>query len=155
MRICGFRGFFPELSLAAPAVEALQQRGIGLSPDVYESDMLSFTTDARMEKVRDIEVAGGAAEAVFWVKEIMTQWRIGGRAVIVGDPNGKEEEDRARRDVLEGLRVKPKAQQAHGQGGGEDWSWERMVTTYFANHTPVMRGLSLGFWLVCAVADSS
>ncbi|RMJ20483.1 hypothetical protein PHISP_08647, partial [Aspergillus sp. HF37] len=75
VRICGFRGFFPTPNLSPPAVEALQQSGVGLNPDVFESDMLSFTTDARMEKVRDLDGADGAVEGVFWVKEVMSQWR--------------------------------------------------------------------------------
>lgn len=70
-----------------------------------ESDMVAFTTDARMAKVPDLFGAvsegvaatmgsGGGApvEAVFWApgrksegeKDVMTQWRVRGEAYVVG-----------------------------------------------------------------------
>jgi pyridoxamine 5'-phosphate oxidase len=142
VRTCGFRGFFPSPNLSPPAVEALQQSGVGLNPDVFESDMLSFTTDARMEKVRDLDAADGEVEGVFWVKEVMSQWRVRGRGVVIGG----EEEERARGEVWGWLREK-----GQNQDGDGEWNWDRMVTTYFANHTPVMRGLfTLSYPILCA-----
>lgn len=60
---------------------------------VFESDMLTLTTDVRMAKVPEIFASGaghgsvgqsqgsgggGPVEAVFWVKEVGTQWRFRG-----------------------------------------------------------------------------
>ncbi|KAJ5124807.1 uncharacterized protein N7515_008632 [Penicillium bovifimosum] len=47
-----------------------QQVKGGGSPPVFESDMPCFTT----------------IEAVFWLKDLMTQWRTKGIAYAIGDP---------------------------------------------------------------------
>ena len=64
VRTVGFRGFFPSPPLTPQAVSALRDSGDGVNPDIYESDMLTFTTDVRMEKVRDI-AQGASVEGVF------------------------------------------------------------------------------------------
>ena len=101
-RVCGFRGFFPNPQLHPSAVDALKTQGDGLNPDAYESDMLSFTTDARMEKVGEIQPggsesgAGNEIEMVFWLKDVGSQWRIKGVAFVIGDQDGGGVEDEAR-----------------------------------------------------------
>lgn len=112
------------------------------NPDVYESDMLAFTTDVRMEKLAQLESSGHAIEAVFWLKDLMAQWRVKGRAFPVGDPRGEadEEERLSREEVSKGLRLKEDA-----DGDAEHWTWEKAVTKYFANHSPIMRGMSSSF----------
>ena len=146
-RYCGFRGFFGELSSQAsssPATPKLHSSALQLlkesnelnPPNVYESDMLSFTTDVRMGKVRDFKEFDGAVEAVFWVKEVMTQWRMRGRAFVIGADPSEQDETQARREVKKGLRLKRPLE----SGRREDWSWENEITTYFANHSPIMRG---------------
>lgn len=119
-----------------------QQVEDGGNPHVYESDMLGFTTDARMEKLPQLESSGHAVEAIFWLKELMTQWRVKGRAFAIGDPRGEEgeKEKTSRREIKKGLRVKDNADGDVGQ-----WTWDNAVTKYFANHSPIMRGMLLSF----------
>lgn len=138
-RVCGFRGFFPTPQLHHSAIDDLKKQGDGLNPDVYESDMFSFTTDARMEKAFQIQPSpsgsfvGNDVEMVFWFKDVANQWRIKGTAFIIGGPENSVEENKAREEIQAGLRVR--------SGKSDDgWTWERQVTTYFANHTPVLRG---------------
>ena len=147
-RTCGFRGFFPNPELHPSAVDALKSQGDGLNPDIYESDMISFTTDVRMEKVAQIQpssrsgeekaFAGNQVELVFWLKDVMKQWRIRGSAFVIGNSDGSVGEREARKKIQRGMRVRPE-----GHGHEKEWTWERQVTTYFANHSPVMRGLFL------------
>ncbi|KAL4872542.1 hypothetical protein BDV12DRAFT_182896 [Aspergillus spectabilis] len=137
-RTVEFRGFFPKpaSTLHTSASDALKTQGIGLNPDVFESDLLSITTDVRMKKMGQLKEEN-EVEAVFWVEEASAQWRVRGKAIAVGTP-GKEigEEERGSRErVGQFLRVK-----SGKEGDGEGWDWERQVAAYFANHTPVMRG---------------
>ncbi|RAK73513.1 uncharacterized protein BO72DRAFT_518284 [Aspergillus fijiensis CBS 313.89] len=130
-RTCELRGFFPEvLSLHPSAASALDAQGIGRNPSGLESDMPVFTTDIRMAKVGELGVSGGQVEGVFWLEEVQVQWRVKGGTYVFGGKGGEEEQKR----VWGGVR---------GQDAGwaeGDWDWERMVTTYFASHSPVMRG---------------
>ncbi|KAJ5754932.1 hypothetical protein N7533_004475, partial [Penicillium manginii] len=138
VRTCGYRGFFPELKLHPKSQEDMEQQvKDGGNPETYESDMLCFTTDIRMEKLDQLETSGHAVEAVFWLKDLMTQWRVKGKAFAIGDPRGGDfdgEKD-AREDLHASLRVK----ENYGGSIG-DWTWERAVTKYFANHSPLARG---------------
>ncbi|KAJ5545092.1 FMN-binding split barrel-related protein [Penicillium sp. DV-2018c] len=138
LRTCGCRGFFPELDLHPKGQEAMdQQVKGGGNPAVFESDMLCFTTDARMEKLPQLESSGHAIEAVFWLKDLMTQWRIKGTAYAIGSPNGENEqqEETSRAEIRKSLRAKSGNEQ-----GVYGWTWENAVTKYFANHSPVARG---------------
>ncbi|KAL2049829.1 hypothetical protein ABVK25_009924 [Lepraria finkii] len=70
------------------------------NPPLFDSDMPTFTTDVRMQKVMEIfgssaghadrdeliqgSGGGGPVEAVWWVKDTGTQWRIKGDAFVVG-----------------------------------------------------------------------
>jgi pyridoxamine 5'-phosphate oxidase len=141
LRTCGCRGFFPELDLHPKGQEAMnQQVKGGGNPLVFESDMLCFTTDARMEKLKQLESSGHAIEAVFWLKDLMTQWRIKGTAYAIGDPNreNEQQEEASRAEIMKSLRV------MGGNGHSvEGWTWENAVTKYFANHSPVARGMFL------------
>ncbi|KAJ5606999.1 hypothetical protein N7537_003618 [Penicillium hordei] len=138
LRTCGCRGFFPELELHPKGQEAMdQQVEGGGNPPVFESDMLSFTTDARMDKLPQLESSGHAIEAVFWLKDLMTQWRIKGTAYAIGNPSGEdsEEEKTSRNEIRKALRVK-----GDNDSDIAKWTWEKAVTKYFANHSPVARG---------------
>lgn len=145
VRICGFRGFFPELDLHPNGAEDMKQQvEDGGNPPVFESNMLAFTTDVRMEKLGQLDSAWDEIEAVFWFKEVMTQWRVKGHAFAIGDPSGPDEahEKGAQSAINKGLRVK-------GGSDGEEvgkWTWEKAVTKYFANHSPVMRGVCFFFF---------
>ncbi|KAJ5457645.1 hypothetical protein N7475_009033 [Penicillium sp. IBT 31633x] len=138
LRTCGCRGFFPELELHSKGQEAMdQQVEDGGNPPVFESDMLSFTTDARMEKLPQLESSGHAIEAVFWLKGLMNQWRIKGTAYAIGDPSGDnaDEEKASRNEIMKSLRLK-----SDDDSSIAKWTWEKAVTKYFANHSPVARG---------------
>ncbi|KAJ5746216.1 hypothetical protein N7520_011398 [Penicillium odoratum] len=139
VRTCGHRGFFPELQLHPSGQEDMKQQvENGGNPHIYESDMLTFTTDIRMEKLPQIDAAGHAVEGVFWLKDLMTQWRVKGRAFAFGNPAGEDdiEELVSREKVKEWLRAKQ-----HVDGDIKEWTWEKAVTEYFANHSPMMRGM--------------
>lgn len=157
-RVCGFRGFFPNPQLHPSAIDALKTQGDGLNPDAYESDMISFTTDVRMEKVAQIQpssrsgeekaFAGNQVELVFWLNDVMKQWRIKGSAFVIGDSDGSVGEIEARKEIQKGMRVRP---DGHGHDKDKEWTWERQVTTYFANHSPVMRGVFLAFLIFSSI----
>jgi len=89
-----------------------------------------------MEKVRELDSAGaegGKVEAVFWVKEVMTQWRVRGRAFVLGE--GGEMEEAKRRQVRGWMR-----RTVGGDNGEDGWSWDREITAHFGNLSPLMRG---------------
>ncbi|KAJ5242724.1 uncharacterized protein N7469_001051 [Penicillium citrinum] len=138
VRTCGCRGFFPELDIHPKSQEEMKQQvKDGGNPPAYESDLLCFTTDIRMEKLHQLESSGHAVEAIFWLKDLMTQWRVKGKAFAIGDPRGEEfKGEKASREAIGSLlRVK------EGYGSSvEQWTWDRAVTKYFANHSPLARG---------------
>lgn len=128
---------------------------------VYETDMPTFTTDVRMEKVSEIfstsaghgawpqtqgSGGGGPVEAVWWVKEVMTQWRMRGEAFVVGpdieDPAGEESSGVRTVKSAIGKRMRLAKDGKSGTADAEDWSWAREVTAHFGNLSPVMRGES-------------
>ncbi|KAL4889407.1 pyridoxamine 5'-phosphate oxidase-domain-containing protein [Aspergillus ambiguus] len=132
-RTCEFRGFWPNPALHPSALDALNAQCGGPNPSVYESDMLSLTTDVRMAKAGQLEASGHVVEGVFWLKDVMNQWRVRGLAYVVGDPAGGAREEEARREVLRRMR-------RASSTDADAWTWERQVTSYFANHSPAMRG---------------
>ncbi|KAH0555918.1 hypothetical protein GP486_006136 [Trichoglossum hirsutum] len=129
LRTVIFRGFFGSLP-------PNDQNHATRNPQVYESNMLTFTTDTRMEKVRELGggEGGGEVECCFWSSDVQMQWRVRGVCWMLG---GKEErEEKARREVEKGL-------ERRGDAGGEDagnWSFDREVTAHFGNLSPFMRG---------------
>ena len=126
---------------------------------IYESDLPTFVTDVRMEKVPEIFASspghgstsqsqgsggGGPVEAVWWVKDVMTQWRMRGQAFVVGPDiegsAGSEESSGVRTVKSEiGKRMRLITDEA---GAEKDWSWDREVTGHFGNLNPGMRGWS-------------
>ncbi|KAI1209897.1 pyridoxamine 5'-phosphate oxidase-domain-containing protein [Annulohypoxylon truncatum] len=172
-RTCVFRGLFADLP-ANPKNEA------ELNPDLYESDFLALTTDRRMDKMAELfgvetgndgndggdeeeeakklAGSGGGApvEAVFWVKETSTQWRVRGRAYVLapdieGSPEGRQ--------VISKLRARMRRKKnsnsnsnsgaagsssegsSSGSGGSsKQWSFGREITAHFGNLSPQMRG---------------
>lgn len=132
------------------------------NPPIYDSDMPTFTTDVRMQKVGQIFASsaghadddsqvqgsggGGPVEAAFWIKETGTQWRIKGEAYVVGkdiDDSGSGISSgvrTARSEIGRRMRRKDKG----GKEEKNDWSWERELTAHFGNCSPGMRGTLLG-----------
>ncbi|KIW01971.1 uncharacterized protein PV09_06807 [Verruconis gallopava] len=145
-RFCIFRGFWAELpdNVHNPAQKNAR---------VFESDLLTFTTDVRMQKVGQLfssssgradrhelvqgSGGGGPVEAVFWVKETSTQWRIRGNAYVVADDIDENSESSGVRTVKSEIGARMRAVQP-GQEGG--WSWKRELDGHFGNLSPGMRG---------------
>lgn len=95
---------------------------------------------------------GGPCEAVFWVKEKGTQWRIKGTAFVVApDIEGGEDERESsgvrtvKSEIGGRMRVVEGAQDKEGE-----WSWGRELTGHFGNCSPGMRGIEVN----CRAAGS-
>ncbi|KAK7511036.1 pyridoxamine 5'-phosphate oxidase-domain-containing protein [Phyllosticta citriasiana] len=146
-RYCIFRGFWAELpeNKRNPAPQ---------NDRVYESDLPTFTTDVRMLKIPQIfksssghasdeeqwqgSGGGGPVEAVWWVKDTMTQWRVKGEAFVVGpDIEGNGEESSGVRTVKSEVGDRMRVAKP---GHEKDWSWAKEVTAHFGNLSPGMRG---------------
>ncbi|POS86582.1 hypothetical protein EPUL_002243 [Erysiphe pulchra] len=140
-RFCIFRGMWGELSVH-------RQNPAELNESVYQSELLTITTDMRMWKVPDIFASGlgngrvdmsgggGPVEAVFWIKETATQWRFSGEAFVVGNDIDDDSSNGAKlvkKLVGERMRVV-------NADGEEKWSWSRELTAHFGNLSPHMRG---------------
>ncbi|KAF2739049.1 hypothetical protein EJ04DRAFT_9151 [Polyplosphaeria fusca] len=133
-RFCIFRGFWTELP-------ENQHNHAERNPQVYESDLPTFTTDVRMEKVSQIfgtsqtqgSGGGGPVEAVWWVKDTSTQWRVTGRAFIVAqdieEDNGSSGVRTVKSEVGKRMRVVDESKEP-------DWSWTRELTAIFGNQSP-------------------
>jgi pyridoxamine 5'-phosphate oxidase len=147
VRYCIFRGFWTELP-------ENKHNDAERNPKVYESDLPTFTTDVRMEKVGEIfgssaghadskeqtqgSGGGGPVEAVWWAEETGTQWRIKGRAYIVADDiEGAEESSGVRTvksEVGKRMRIVDESKE-------KDWSWKRELTGNFGNQSPGIKGM--------------
>jgi pyridoxamine 5'-phosphate oxidase len=121
------------------------------NPDVYSSDLPIFTTDVRMEKAgeviksapgasgnEDLEGSGGGGpiEAVWWIEETGTQWRVRGDAWIIHDSDIEDGGAAAQkvRDAIESrMRMK-------GQGAAQEWSWKKEVGVVFGAQSPGIKG---------------
>ncbi|KAF2772802.1 hypothetical protein EJ03DRAFT_324352 [Teratosphaeria nubilosa] len=147
-RYCIFRGFWAELPENKHNDAPKNER-------VYESELLTFTTDVRMNKSFEVfsssaghaadvsqtlgSGGGGPVEAVWWIKgDVMHQWRVRGEAFIIGpDIEGQGEESSGVRTVKSELGRRMRVVKPEGVSG---WSWEREVTGHFGNLSPGMRG---------------
>lgn len=138
---------------------------------MFESEMPTFTTDVRMEKVGELfgssaghaekedqvqgSGGGGPLEAVWWVKETMTQWRIKGEGYLVAsgdiereDGDGGKDSSGVRTVKSEVGRRMRRVKNDGGDGKEKDWSWAREVRGHFGNLSPGMRGKYLTFGLI-------
>ncbi|KAI4186424.1 MAG: hypothetical protein L6R41_003502 [Letrouitia leprolyta] len=148
LRYCIYRGMWSQLP-------ENKHNDAPKNPRVYDSDMPTFTTDVRMQKVGELFASsagkaakdeqlqgsggGGPCEVAFWVKEKGTQWRIKGTAFVVApDIEGQEESSGVRTvksEVGGRMRVVEGGEDKEG-----DWSWARELTGHFGNCSPGMRG---------------
>ena len=116
---------------------------------VYETDLPTLTTDARMEKIPELfESAaggrgaeeltqsrrGGPVEAVFWMPRARTQWRLRGHTYVIG-PDIDSDAATPVRAALEGH-----MRRRNDDGDAGSWSWSRELTAHFGNLGPLMRG---------------
>ncbi|THV54365.1 hypothetical protein BGAL_0028g00200 [Botrytis galanthina] len=145
-RYCIYRGMWAELP-------ENKHNDAPMNDRVYESDLPTFTTDVRMEKVPqffassqghgEVEQSqgsggGGPVEAVFWIKEVMTQWRVKGEAYIVAqDIEGSGQESSGTRTVKTKIGERMRVVKEDGKEG---WSWGKELTAHFGNISPGMRG---------------
>jgi pyridoxamine 5'-phosphate oxidase len=145
-RFCIFRGFWAEL----PENE---HNNAPKNERVFESEVFTFTTDVRMQKVGELfhtssgkadseelvqgSGGGGSVEAVWWVKGEGMQWRVRGKAFVVAN-------DIEENDVSSGVRtVKSEVgsrMRLMREGKGSEWSWKKEVDSQFGNLSPAMRG---------------
>jgi pyridoxamine 5'-phosphate oxidase len=147
-RYCIFRGLWAELP-GNKHNEAPQ------NPRIFESEMPAFTTDVRMEKVGQIFTSsaghadrkelvqgsggGGPVEAVWWVKdaETMTQWRVKGKAFVVGPDIEDNTDSSGVRTVKSELGSRMRCVEPGKEG---DWSWKKELDAHFGNNSPGIRG---------------
>ncbi|WPJ61377.1 hypothetical protein SMAC4_01683 [Sordaria macrospora] len=157
-RTCIYRGLWAQLPTN-------DKNPAELNPSVFDSDLITFTTDARMEKAAEIvdtasgqrieegggmTGGGGPVEAVFWIesakgedgqeKKVMTQWRVRGTAWLLGPDADGEGAAKVREVLRQRMRRVPGAQKEDEEG----WSWSKEVTAHFGNLSPVMRGTFKG-----------
>lgn len=149
-RYCIFRGFWAELP-------ENKHNEAPKNPRVYESELPTFTSDIRMMKIPEVfgsgaghaskdeqmqgSGGGGPCEAVWWVKETGTQWRMKGEAFVVGeDIEGKGDQSKessgvrtVKSEVGSRMRVVDESKQG-------DWSWATELTGHFGNNSPGIRG---------------
>jgi len=147
LRYCIYRGMWGELPENKHNTAPKNAR-------VYESEMPTFTTDVRMEKVPELFASsagkaekeeqvqgsggGGPCEAAFWIKETGTQWRMKGTAWVVGQDIEGEGTSGVRTVKSEvGRRMRIVDEEKAGKG---EWSWEKELTAHFGNCSPGMRG---------------
>ena len=159
LRYCIYRGMWAELPENKHNDAPMNER-------VYESEMPTFTSDVRMHKIPDIFASGpghgnesqsqgsgggGPVEAVWWIKEVGTQWRIKGEAFVVGnDIEGDGEESSGVRTVKSEVGARMRVVK---EGGENSWSWATELTGHFGNCSPGMRGKLFFDSIVFVVRD--
>ena len=86
---------------------------------------------------------GGPVEAVFWVKDVMTQWRVRGKCWLIaaddvegGDESAQNSGTVSMKAEL-GRYLRPVGDHAAQEG---QWSWKREIENNFENLSPMMRG---------------
>ncbi|KAI2635439.1 pyridoxamine 5'-phosphate oxidase-domain-containing protein [Xylaria nigripes] len=94
--------------------------------------------DVVKSKENKLKGSGGGAtvEAVFWARKPGVQWRVRGRAFVLGPDIESSPEGREVIALLKSRmrRVVP------AQGEEKEWSFTREITAHFGNLSPVMRG---------------
>ncbi|KAI0191694.1 FMN-binding split barrel-related protein [Xylaria flabelliformis] len=145
-RTCIFRGLFANMNVNPKNDAPLNPEG------VWESDLLTFTTDARMDKMEELgkkteapvksteeklKGSGGGApvEAMFWASKPAVQWRVRGRAYVLAPDIESSSEGREVMTLLKSRMRKP----PH-TGEEKEWSFAREITAHFGNLSPIMRG---------------
>lgn len=150
-RYCIFRGFWAELPENKHNEAEMNDR-------VYESDLPTFTTDVRMAKPFELfssssghaedpsqaegSGGGGPCEAVWWIKDVMVQWRVKGQAFVVApdieNAARPGEESSGVRTVKSEIGARMRVLQEDKK---DQWSWDRELTAHFGNVAPGMRGV--------------
>lgn len=119
------------------------------NPLSLQTDLPVITTDVRMEKITELlgsassssqdasspaSGPGGPVEAVFWVPQTMTQWRIQGHTYVVGPDIESDAAAPVRAAVGQHM------QRSNPDVDLSSWSWTKELTAHFGNLSPGMRG---------------
>lgn len=166
VRTCIFRNFWTEIDAHPSAVESMKSTKHpaadfkttaqlsqdssaesnleeGVNKKAFASDLFTFTTDVRMAKVEDLTGPDGKpgvdVEAGFWIEAVSTQWRIQGKAYVIGGNPDDETEKQAREEIGKRMRQREGASSEIIR----NWNWEKEITAQFANLSPLMRGRCL------------
>ena len=132
-----------------------------LNPEgIYETDLPTITSDARMEKIPELfqtgdphsaekkssnagerqqSGPGGPVEAVFWASKARTQWRLRGHAFVIG-PDIDSETAAPVRAALKRHMRSPQGKDESSSPPSSTWSFGRELTAQFGNLSPTMRG---------------
>lgn len=155
----------PEAATYLPRARTVVYRGMwaGLSenprnpaprnPIAYQTDLLTITTDARMEKVTEMfggsdavdasgalqSHIGGPVECVLWAAKANTQWRIRGRVHMVGPDIETAAALPVRQAILAYMR-RQRTGNTEADSEAAAWSWTTELTAHFGNLSPTMRG---------------
>lgn len=145
-----FRGFWGELP-------PNKHNTAPQNPRAYESDLPTLTTDIRMRKVDELFASseghaesaeqeqgsggGGPVEAVWWVEETQTQWRMKGHGYVVSQEDVEGEGEKQQRSGVRTVKGQVGARmRVVDEAGKAEWSWKREVVAHFGNHSPAMKG---------------
>ena len=96
------------------------------------------------EQSRSGTGGGGPVEAVYWVKDVMTQWRIRGKCWLISadDVEGGTDVTQNSGTVSMKAEVGRYMRRVDGNhGSDEDWSYRREVVNHFENLSPMIRGM--------------
>ena len=96
-----------------------------------------------LEQSRSGTGGGGPVEAVYWVKEKMTQWRVRGKCWLIAADDVEGGEEAAQNSGTVSMKAEVgRYMRSTGEHEtqGKDWSWKLEVENYFENLSPMMRG---------------
>ncbi|OAA68980.1 FMN-binding split barrel-related protein [Cordyceps fumosorosea ARSEF 2679] len=121
------------------------------NPHIYQTDLLTTTTDVRMDKVSEMfpaltnaaetasSCAGEHVEGVIWAANAKTQWRIRGRVFMIG-PDIESDAAQPVREALKAYMRRQHAGNREADAEADTWDWAKELTAHFGNLSPVMRG---------------
>lgn len=125
---------------------------LGLNPRTLESDLLMITTDVRAGKAGEIESSdptapGGPVEILVWAKPVKMQWRIRGRAFVLGANPSEMIEQQSRQELIKWMRPATQKTESYTHPFAEkSWTFDREILASFANMGPGMRGIYIFFY---------
>lgn len=117
-------------------------------PELFQSGSGHATKSEQMQG----SGGGGPVEAVWWIKDTQTQWRMKGEAFVVGrDIEGESDQSKESSGVRTVKSELGSRMRVVDEGKQGDWSWKKELTGHFGNMSPGMRGmwpLSIHAWFV-------
>lgn len=94
------------------------------------------------EQSRSGSGGGGPVEAVYWVKDTMTQWRVRGKCWLVAADDVEGGTDAAQNSGTVSMKaqVGRYMRETGSKANDTDWNWKTEVDNWFENLSPMMRG---------------